>query len=156
MLKTDKLDTATGQQPWTPAQISLHQLTFGNEASGCDRNDRSALFPPHLPADVTGYSIWRSYSLTLDDPHTGKFVGSWSADSGEFPDQYQLDHMIEVEASANGLDQGYSGWAELDDGRIFVVNYTDDAAPAVRGGDYGITWIRGTYLLPEDLPPGDG
>ena len=45
----------------------------------------------------------------------------------------------------------------LDDGRIFVVNYTDDTAPMVRWDPYdsgilGIPWIRGTYLLRSDLP----
>lgn len=36
--------------------------------------------------------------------------------------------FIEVEASIAGIEQGYSGWVQLDDGRIFVVNYTDDTA----------------------------
>ena len=70
-----------------------------------------------------------------------------------FPDQYQLDHIIEVEATATGGDQGYSGWVILDDGRIFVAHYTDDTAPSVKGGGSGIPWIRGTFLLPSDLPP---
>ena len=94
----------------------------------------------------------------LDDPHTGERVVSWSAARDGFPDQYQLDHIIQVEASAAGGDQGYSGWIQLDDGRIFVVNYTDDTAPMVRWDPYdtgllGITWIRGTFVHPSDLPP---
>ena len=68
----------------------------------------------------------------------------------------QLDHTIEVEGSANGDDQGYSGWVELDDGRIFVVHHTDDTAPACipDGQGLGVPWIRGTFLALSDLPPG--
>jgi len=89
------------------------------------------------------------------DPKTGTYTSSWSADSGQFPDQYQLDHMIEVEASVAGADQGYSAWVELDDGRVFVAAYTDDGAPNLWGGNMGISWMRGTFLEPGDLPDGD-
>ena len=63
-------------------------------------------------------------------------------------------------ASAVDGDQGYSGWVELADGRIFVVNYTDDTvlnwAPKGEGKFEVPPWIRGTYLLPSDLPPRTG
>ena len=62
---------------------------------------------------------------------------------------------MEVEATAAGCDQGYSGWVELPDGRIFVVNYTDDGSRTVKGGSYGIPWIRGTFLPLSDLPAQD-
>ena len=88
----------------------------------------------------------------MDDPHTGRYTSSWSADSGEFPDQYQLDHMIEIEASVAGADQGYSAWVELDDGTILVAAYTDDGAPTLWGSNMGISWMRGTFLEPGDLP----
>jgi len=80
---------------------------------------------------------------------------SWKATNDRFPDQYQLDHIVEVEASANGYEQGYSGWVQLADGRIFVVHYTDDSAPVAKGhgSGYGIPWIRGTFLTLDDLPP---
>lgn len=61
-------------------------------------------------------------------------------------------------ASVAGHDQGYSGWALLPDRRLFVVNYTDDTVPLVQprtgGGNarMGISWIRGTYVSPTDLP----
>jgi hypothetical protein len=71
-----------------------------------------------------------------------------------------LDHLIEIEASVAGHDQGYSGWTLLPDGRIFVVNYTDDTAPAVEpnaggvGARMGVSWLRGTYLSRHELPGG--
>ena len=62
--------------------------------------------------------------------------------------------MLVIDASVFGTDQGYSGWTELPDGRIYCVNYTDDTAPAgISGITYGRSWIRGTYILPSDLPP---
>ena len=100
--------------------------------------------------------MWKGFRLVLDDPVTGHKEMSWSASSGEFPDQYQLDHMIEVHASAVSHDQGYSGWVEMDDGRILVVDYTDDTAPPIRPGAYqgrfGVAWVRGTWLNESDLP----
>ncbi|MDA1053239.1 MAG: hypothetical protein O3C40_22535 [Planctomycetota bacterium] len=54
--------------------------------------------------------------------------------------------------SANGHEQGYSGWVQLDDGRIFVVHYTDDTAPASSANPhmFGVPWIRGTFLTLDD------
>jgi len=80
---------------------------------------------------------------------------AWQAKDGVFPDQYHLDNIIKVDGSISGCDQGYSGWEELEDGRVFVVNYTDDTAPWNRDASYpplGISWIRGMYVLSEDLP----
>ena len=138
-------------------KTSIYTLAFGNEinAGAAVTN----VFSQQITPEVTGYSIWRRVEEKLDDPHTGVKVFSWSAESGRFPDQYQLDHIIEVGATIVGGDQGYSGWVQLYDGRIFVINYTDDTAPMLRydpyvgGGLLGITWMRGTYLLPSDLPP---
>ena len=138
---------------WTPYSRSIYALAFGND-------DGAVVSSPNVPlrqinADVTGYSIWRRAEAAWDDPKTGKRVTSWSAAPDGFPDQYLLDHMIEVDASVSGGDQGYSGWIELADGRIFVVNYTDDHAPRWRmegSVTIGGSWIRGTWLLPSDLP----
>ena len=124
---------------------------FGNETASTLPN----IFPNQLGPAITGYSLWRGFRLVLDDPVTGHKEMSWSAESGEFPDQYQLDHMIEVHASAVSHDQGYSGWVEMGDGRILVVDYTDDTAPPIRAGAYqgifGVAWVRGTWLNESDL-----
>jgi hypothetical protein len=104
---------------------------------------------------VTGYSVWKRVDVRLEDPKTGVREQSWVAQRDGFPDQYQLDRVLEVEGSIGG-DQGYSGWTQLTDGRIFVVNYTDDTAPACLSTPKwptGLPWIRGTYVLPSDLPP---
>ncbi len=136
---------------------------FGSEARGTWVTDDEIgysfpdVYERHIRPEVTGYSIWRRAEQVLEDPVTGRHEISWVASRDGFPDQYQLDHILEVEATVSGHDNGYSGWIELDDGRIFVVNYTDDASyhNGLRREYFimGIPWVRGTFLLPGDLPP---
>ena len=163
MIESKKADSSTAPQPWTPYSRSVYPLAFGNDSDGSGLPKSNYSISPHaVPTDVdstvTGYSVWRRAKAVLEDPATGKRVISWSAARDGFPDQYLLDHVIEVDASVAGGDQGYSGWAELQDGRIFVVNYTDDATEKwhMKGNiTIGGSWIRGTWLLPSDLPPRD-
>ncbi len=162
-LVTDQLDGAEIVQAWTPSRASVYGLGFGCERrKDWGNHDRAVIHPdvwdPNISPDGTGYSIWRRFEGRVGEPGRPERTFAWNARTGEFPDQYQLDHIVEVEASVAGHDQGYSGWTLLPDGRIFVVNYTDDTAPLVRpgagGGDarMGIAWLRGTYLSPRDLP----
>jgi len=162
---TDKGDSSLTSFAWT--HISSYALAFGNEPRGQYEtfgskfyrynNAHPDVYPANIAPEVTGHSIWRRMEAVTDDPQVGRRVTSWVAEQDGFPDQYQLDHIIEVEASANGHDQGYSGWVQLDDGRIFVVNYTDDTSAASRPSPhmFGVTWIRGTFLELSDLPPVD-
>ncbi|MFC1675660.1 sialidase family protein [Planctomycetota bacterium] len=145
----------------TSGQTSYYALGFGNEKYGSWNNDGDVMntdpdvYLHHIKPEVTGYSIWKRFDVVLDDPHTKKRMEIlWSASKDGFPDQYQLDHVIEVEATVNGHEQGYSGWTQLDDGRIFVVNYTDDGADGEPGKHlFGIPYIRGTFVELSDLPP---
>jgi len=161
-LDTDKADSQLRRwgSPFS-RMLSPYDLSFGNEARGINATDAEVartmpdVYMRHITPEVTGYSIWRRVEAILDDPQTGRRALSWSAEEDGFPDQYQLDHIIEVEASVSGHEQGYSGLIELDDGRIFVVHYTDDTAPVSRPNPHnmGVPWIRGTFLEPSDLPP---
>ena len=162
-LSTDRLDTTAVVQAWTPSRASVYGLAFGNERlKDWGNHDRAIVHPdlwePNITSEVTGYSIWRRFEAAIGEPHQPPRRIVWNAQANEFPDQYQLDHIVEVEASVAGHDQGYSGWTLLPDGRLFVVNYTDDTAPLVQprtGGinaRMGISWIRVTYLSPADPP----
>ena len=116
----------------------------------------TAMLPFQITPAVTGLSLWKSVEATTEFRNGKKHHSSWVAARDGFPDQYQLDNVIEVEATVTGMDQGYSGWVQLPDGRVFVVNYTDDTAiiwPGTNTSPYGCSWIRGTYLLPADLKP---
>ena len=179
-LTTDNTDRQMGKLAWSPVEASPYPLAFGNEESDdahsafdwvpeahrerVETGERaeqlpdgnaepSPVFTKNITPPVTGYSIWRRIETRTEDPRAVTHVVSWKAADGVFPDQYQLDHIIEVEATISGCDQGYSGWVELDDGRIFVVNYTDDTARWNCDATYpplGVSWIRGTYILPSD------
>ena len=160
---TDQGDSRLSDLPW--GRISSHALAFGNEPRnqyevfGYDYHRFKVQHPDvyavQISPDVTGYSQWRRFEAITEDPAAGRHVMSWSAARDGFPDQHQLDHIVEVEASVNGHEQGYSGWTQLDDGRIFVVHYTDDTAPASSSNPhmFGVPWIRGTFLELDDLPP---
>jgi hypothetical protein len=158
-LDTDKAASNVRVLPW--GKTSDYALEFGNEAKGLNAKaveisqTMPDVYPANLTAEVTGYSIWKTFSAVYDDPQTTRQELSWSAAKDRFPDQYQLDHIVEVEASAAGHDQGYSEWTQLDDGRIFVVHYTDDASAASRVNphNFGVPWIHGTFLSLSDLPP---
>ncbi|MFC1677040.1 hypothetical protein ACFL3G_08270, partial [Planctomycetota bacterium] len=154
----DRLLSAAGGQ----VLVSYYAMGFGNEQCGSWTTEGDVLrsepdvFLRHISPDTTGYSIWKRVEEVLDDPTTGHREYSWVASTDGFPDEHQMDHIIEIEASVNGHDQGYSGWIQLDDGRIFVVNYTDDTAAQSYPPPYvnlGIPWIRGTFLELSDLPP---
>lgn len=160
---TDQGDSRLSELPWT--LISSHALAFGNEPRnpyevfGYDyyrfKVQHPDLYAVQISPSVTGYSQWRRFEAVTEDPAAGRHVTSWSAAHDGFPDQHQLDHIVEVEASANGHEQGYSGWVQLGDGRIFVVHYTDDTAAASSANPhmFGVPWIRGTFLSLDDLPP---
>ncbi len=147
-LDTDKGDSEVQSKEWV--ERSPYCLAFGNEL-----NTRPNVFLREITPAVTGYSIWRQVRVIINEPQGRREVLSWSAKKDGFPDQYQLDHIIEVDASVNEHDQGYSGWTQLPDGRIFVVHYTDDTAEAARPNphQFGIPWIRGTFVDLSDLPP---
>ena len=117
----------------------------------------AAILFHHITPEVTGYSIWRRLEVGIDNPNTPDRQVSWNARDG-FSDQFQLDHIIEIDGTIAGNDQGYSGWFELNDGRIFVVNYTDDTARWNCDTSFlpiGVSWIRGIYVLPADLRRGE-
>jgi hypothetical protein len=72
--------------------------------------------------------------------------------NGKFPDQYQLDRIIEIEASAHGWDHGYSGWVQVEDGRVFVVTTLTIRLPRPgRSVDNSLCWA--TQIKPR-LPKG--
>ena len=102
--ETDKgLDRLEKVSSWLPVVIPRHGLAFGNEV--VDSTNWFYVKPTDLGSEVSGHSTWRSFEATTENPHenTGRRVVSWKASNDRFPDQYQLNHIVEVEASANWL-----------------------------------------------------
>ena len=171
---TDQLEKQQVPLAWSPLQVSHHALSFGNEMCTDDIAglEWSQMLDPSVDAPVlsrpsqtiavnnvtpavTGTSLWRRFRVRIDSPASGLSQTHWQATDGVFPDQYQLDHLIEIQGTIAGNDQGYSGWVQFPDERIFVVNYTDDTARWNRltGSPLsGVSWIRGTNVLLDDLP----
>jgi hypothetical protein len=173
-LRLPKRTEAVARLAWSPVKASVYPMEFGNEmAEGPDQQfDWAPDSPPaktdspaksgelasvllnNITPAVTGYSLWRRVEVRYADARGEYYKASWNASENVFPDQYQLDHMILVDASIAGVDEGYSGWRELPDGRVFVVNYTDDTARWNCDASYpplGVSWIRGTFIRPEEL-----
>jgi hypothetical protein len=174
-LTTDKLDRRVRPLAWSALKPSVYPLGFGNEAcpdgsidddwaaSGKRSPQAADKHPPprtvylkNITPAVSGYSIWQQVTVKVEEAKSVRRRMHWQAGDDAFPDQYQLDHILEVQGTISGVDQGYSGWVQLTDGRIFVVNYTDDTArwnAEAESPHHGVSWIRGTYVLPSDLPP---
>jgi hypothetical protein len=156
-LETSDLDGRTWKNGWSPAIVSTVSFAFGNYPSPDvhppDANAGTHIRPEQITPQVTGLSLWKRVRSSVTGRGGRVFEISWDASRDGFPDQYQLDHVIRIDASVSGFDQGYSSWTELPDGRIFVINYTDDGAVAWPAtGTYAhCPWIRGTFLNRSDL-----
>lgn len=159
-VNTTKLDNRRKSQiTYSPAVVSPIIFSFGNEPYPetyypvAPKEPSTDIYEPQITPQVTGISLWKRVEVKVTDDDGKEHQIHWIAKKDGFPDQYQLDHMLVIDASVFGTDNGYSGWTELPDGRIYCVNYTDDTAPAgISGITWGRSWIRGTYILPSDLP----
>ena len=88
-------------------------------------------------------------SVYLKNPTLDDFEWAWEAAKGERPDEYQRQRMIQIHANHPDQkpdpDHGYSSWIMLEDGRIFLVDYTN------YGDEPGKSHLVGVYLDPEDI-----
>ena len=78
----------------------------------------------------SGGDAWfRHVSYHAQNESEPEFVWNWQAALGRYPDQYQIDHMLEVRENppipGKRPDNGYSSWVELPDGSIYMVDYTN-------------------------------
>lgn len=96
-----------------------------------------------------GTSFWKRVSYSVKNPTQPDFGWSWQADDGLWPDDYQRRRMIQIHGNhpdqKPSPDHGYSSWLPLDDGRIFLVDYTN------YGDAPGKSHLVGVYIEPEDI-----
>ncbi len=96
-----------------------------------------------------GRSFWREVSYEVRNRSLAPFAWTWTASSQEYPDQYQQDRLIQIHGNhpdqPPAPDHGYSSWIQLDDERIYLVDYTNYGDPA------GNAHLVGVYLEAEDL-----
>ena len=97
----------------------------------------------------SGRSYWRSVRYQVTNPTLDDFAWSWSAESDDWPNQYQLDRLIQIHgnhpAQQPSPDHGYSSWIIRDDGVIYLVDYTNC------GDVPNTSHLVGIYLEPDDV-----
>jgi len=100
-----------------------------------------------------GRSHWKRVSYRVENPTLENHEWEWSSASGEWPDQYQRDRIIQIHPNPpnqphdpnHSPDHGYPSWLVLEDGRILFLDYTNYGDPQ------GKSHLVGVYLEPEDL-----
>lgn len=98
-----------------------------------------------------GRSEWQSISVQQDAVTFPTYTWQWDASSGVYPDQYRRNRMVmlEIEGSNKNSDVGYGGWTQLDDGTIFVADYTRGDGQDQPVQDMPL--IRGYFLYEGDF-----
>lgn len=87
------------------------------------------------PRESKGEAWFRHVTWHAVNETEPEIFWSWDAKSGRFPDQYQIDRMLEINpnppVTGRRPDNGYSSWLELPGGDIYMVDYTTrgDAPP---------------------------
>ena len=98
---------------------------------------------------ASGRSYWRRVSYRLGNPRLEDFEWEWSARTGDYPDQYQRERMIQIHANHPAQkpwpDHGYSSWFQRADGSVYLVDYTN-------AGDVADTaHLVGVNIEPTDI-----
>lgn len=110
-----------------------------------DRLDRTVRFG----AQGTARIEWKAASVRVSHPDDETIAWSWSAASGDYPDQFRRDRMVRLNRSA---DTGYSGWTQLDDGTVVMTDYTNDAFEGFGALDGRPTRIKAYRIRPDEIP----
>jgi hypothetical protein len=95
--------------------IWVRDVRFGNRATNAASNDY---------AKNAGVSHWRAVrARVVNDARDYSLDWQWTPAQG-YPDQFRRDRVVVLD---NGYraDCGYSSWAQLPDGRIVILDYTN-------------------------------
>ena len=82
------------------------------------------------PPNSVGQSWWRNVTYQVTNSSEADHFWKWDMNGGTFPDQYEIDNIIELHANHHeSPDNGYSTWHQFDDGEILVLDYTNNGDP---------------------------
>ena len=127
----------------------LYRNVFRGETEISDRTTRPDMRTMFGQWGDTGTSTWTTVSFSSTNRTLEDWSWSWSAASGDYPDQYQRDRMVQIHTNLPGQspapDHGYSSWLTLPDGRIILVDYTNC------GDEPGKSHIVGVHLTTSDI-----
>ena len=128
---------------------ALHACIFREEQPASDFHGGDPLRRTQFGQfSDSGSSYWRRVSYRLRNPALVDFDWSWDAASGQYPDQYQRERMIQLHgnhpAQQPWPDHGYSSWIQRADGSIYLVDYSN-------AGDAPNT----AHLVGMEIAPGD-
>ena len=101
-----------------------------------------------------GVSHWRALSVSVrNDPRDASINWRWTPAQG-YPDQFRRDRTVVLDY-AFPADCGYSSWAQLPDGRIVIVDYTNGGSLESfswdGGGAGAAPFIRAYHVTEKDL-----
>lgn len=77
----------------------------------------------------TSHTLWRAVAAKVMNRRDHSIDWRWTAKRG-YPDQFRRDRCVRLDYNGTFAagDGGYSGWTQMDDGRIVIVDYTTGAA----------------------------
>jgi len=119
---------------WLKVQLDgetvLHKCVFREEYPASDFHGGDPMKRTQFgQINDSGRSYWRRVSYSLGNPTLDDFSWSWEASSGNMPDQYQRDRLIQIHGNHPSQepwpDHGYSSWVQRADGTIYFVDYTN-------------------------------
>ena len=139
---------------WLQVQIDgasvLHTCVFREETLASDFHGGDPMRRTQFGQfGDSGRSYWRCVSYRLDNSKLDNFTWIWEASSGEYPDQYQRERIIQIHGNHPDQkpwpDHGYSSWIQRQDGSIYLVDYTN-------AGDVADTaHLVGVNIVPDDI-----
>jgi hypothetical protein len=107
-------------------------------------------FMADLESGSSGESRWRSLSMKISNPERPDHTYGWEAASGDLPNQYEENRMVEIEYNYGESIYflGQASWVQFPDGHIFV----STGIQYLRRDGRRSSWIRGCHLVEDDLP----
>ena len=92
-----------------------------------------------------GESVWQRVEITVENPDAPNDTWSWDATTLEFPNQHEMDRIVEVKFQPLPHGQGGPSWVQFPDGEILVVHNGAMAEDAPK------PFLMGCYLKLSDF-----
>ena len=96
--------------------------------------------------EQAGTVRWFEVKYAILNPTEPAHSWYWSAGSGTYPNQYEIDRWLEIDYNSNPRpDHGYSSWLAFENGDIFVADYSNKTVAP------GKAMLKGYWLRLSDF-----